>query len=419
MHIDTIDFKKLFESSPGLYLILTPDFTIVAVTDAYLNATMTQRENILGHNIFEIFPDNPNDVNADGASNLRASLNNVLKNKVTDTMAIQKYDVRKPMVDGGEFEMRYWSPFNVPILDSNQNVEYIIHRAVDVTEFVLLKEKNAEQTSTNKQLKTLNEEMELEVLQRGKEIQNANKILEKTNLELNKKAEELKRSNEELTQFAATASHDIKAPFRTVGGYLDIIKSKLDEKIIDDELEEAFNRITAARSRITNLLDDLLRFSEVTENDIPFEEVDLNNVINDALKNLDYNIQRSNANIIIPEQPPVVKGHPSHLVQLFQNLISNGIKFQSKGTIPQVIITVETLKSYFQFIIEDNGIGIEPEYFKRIFMVFERLNNRRDYAGSGLGLSICKRIVDNHGGNIFVESEFGKGTKFYFTLPRN
>lgn len=419
MNTGNIDFKELFECSPGLYLILTPNFTIVAVTDAYLKATMTEREKILGHNIFDIFPDNPKDLNADGVSNLRASLDRVLKSKVTDTMAIQKYDIRKPISEGGEFEVRYWSPFNVPILDINQNVEYIIHRVEDATEFVLLKEKDAEQKQINEQLKTVNNRMELEILQRGKEIQEANKILEKTNLELSKKTEELKRSNDELSHFAATASHDIKAPFRTVGGYLEVIKERLDGKIIDDEIENSFNTITSACARITTLLDDLIKYSKVTETNITFEEVDLNAVMNDTLKNLDYNIEQANANIIIPEKLPIVKGYPSHLIQLFQNFISNAIKFQSKKSSPQVTIMVEPVEEFFQFKIEDNGIGIDPQYFDKIFMVFERLNNRKHYDGSGLGLSICKRVIENHGGNIWVESELDKGTTFYFTLPRN
>ncbi|MCD6019578.1 MAG: hypothetical protein K0S53_2699 [Bacteroidetes bacterium] len=416
---DKIDYKELFECSPGLYLILAPDFTIVAVTNAYLKATMTKRENIVGHGIFEIFPDNPKDLNADGVSNLRASLNRVLKNKATDTMAIQKYDIRKPISEGGEFEVRYWSPFNFPILDINQEIKYIVHRVEDVTEFVRLKEKDAEQRQIFEELKNLNSRMEVEILQRGKEIQNANKILENTNLELNLKTEELKRSNDELSRFAATASHDIKAPFRTVGGFLDIIKKKLGNNPMDSEIEEAFNYITSARSRIATLLDDLLNFSKVSEIDVPFSEVDLNAVLKDVLKNLDYNISEAKANIVIQNRLPIVKGHYSQLVQLFQNMVSNAIKFQTKNSTPTIIITAEPVAESFQFKIEDNGIGIDPKYFDKIFSMFERLNNIQEYDGSGLGLTICKRIIENHDGKIWVESEEGKGTKFFFTLPRN
>ena len=130
------DFRTLFESVPGSYLVLLPDFTIIAVTDAYLKATMTTRENILGRGLFDVFPDNPQDPNATGVSNLRASLQRVLKNKVADTMAVQKYDIRQPQSEGGGFEERHWSPVNSPVLGSGQNLIYIIHRVEDVTEFI-------------------------------------------------------------------------------------------------------------------------------------------------------------------------------------------------------------------------------------------------------------------------------------------
>ncbi len=134
------DFRTLFESAPGLYLVLTPDLRIVAVSNAYLHATMTTREEIMGRGLFEVFPDNPEDPAADGVRNLRASLDRVLQTRAGDAMAVQKYDVRRPQSEGGEFEERYWSPFNSPVLDSNGEVLYIIHRVEDVTEFIRLKQ---------------------------------------------------------------------------------------------------------------------------------------------------------------------------------------------------------------------------------------------------------------------------------------
>jgi len=132
------DFQTLFQSVPGLYLVLAPDFTIVAVSDAYLRATMTQREEILGREIFEVLPDNPDDPPATGVSNLRASLERVLQGKVPDTMAVQKYDIRKPQSEGGTFEERYSSPVNTPVLGPDQEVTYIVHCVEDVTDFVRL-----------------------------------------------------------------------------------------------------------------------------------------------------------------------------------------------------------------------------------------------------------------------------------------
>src|SRR5215208_23094 len=137
--LPTPDFRALFESAPGLYLVLAPDFTIVAVSDAYLQATMTTRHAIVGRHIFEVFPDNPADPDATGTTNLRASLTRVLQHRRPDTMAVQKYDIRRPDADGQAFEERYWSPVNSPVLRDDA-VVYIIHRVEDVTEFVRLEQ---------------------------------------------------------------------------------------------------------------------------------------------------------------------------------------------------------------------------------------------------------------------------------------
>ena len=149
----TPDFESLFQSAPGLYLVLTPDFNIVAVSDAYLRATLTKREDILGRGVFEVFPDNPNDPLASGVRNLRTSLERVLEGKVADTMAVQKYDIRKPESEGGEFEERYWSSVNSPVSGPHKEVRYIIHCVQDVTEFVRLKQQGIEQRKLTDDLK--------------------------------------------------------------------------------------------------------------------------------------------------------------------------------------------------------------------------------------------------------------------------
>ncbi|MGA7921674.1 MAG: PAS domain-containing protein, partial [Candidatus Acidiferrales bacterium] len=154
------DFRALFEATPGLYLVLTPDLKIAAVSDAYLRATMTRREDILGRDIFDVFPDNPDDPSATGVCNLRRSLDRVLQNGVADTMAIQKYDIRTSEAEGAAFEERFWSPFNVPVLGQKKEVVYIIHRVEDVTEFVRLKEQRMDQQKRNQELHSRAKELE-------------------------------------------------------------------------------------------------------------------------------------------------------------------------------------------------------------------------------------------------------------------
>lgn len=169
-----IDFQLLFESAPGLYLILNTDLTIVAVSDAYLKATMTNREEILGRHLFDVFPDNPNDPAATGVSNLKASLNYVLQNATSHTMAVQKYDIRRP---DGTFEERYWSPLNKPVFDKQKKIAFIIHRVEDVTEFVQLRKKEEKQSKLAEEMRGRIQEMEMEIYKRAQEIQEINSRL--------------------------------------------------------------------------------------------------------------------------------------------------------------------------------------------------------------------------------------------------
>lgn len=171
------DFRALFESSPSCYLVLRPDLSIVAVSDAYLTATKTRRAGILGRRLFDVFPDNPDDPHATGVNNLRASLQRVLKNKAPDTMAVQKYDIRLPPALGGGFEEHHWSPVNSPVLGPDGEVIYVIHRVEDVTEFVRLKQRDRQQLEANLELQTRAEQMEMEILVRAQELQAANKQL--------------------------------------------------------------------------------------------------------------------------------------------------------------------------------------------------------------------------------------------------
>jgi len=189
-----IDFQTLFEAVPGLYLILSPDLKIVDANDAYLDATMTRRKEITGRNLFDVFPDNPRDVAATGVSNLRASLNYVLKNKTQHSMAVQKYDIRRP---DGSFEERFWSPLNKPVLNSESEIKYIIHRVEDVTEFIRLKNEQLAKDRITEDLVTRSKEMEVEIYKRAQEIQRMNSELEAIAIE---RAKKLIAKEEEFTK---------------------------------------------------------------------------------------------------------------------------------------------------------------------------------------------------------------------------
>jgi PAS domain S-box-containing protein len=178
------DFRLLFESVPGLYLVLKPDLRIVAVSDAYLRATMTRREQIVGRGLFDVFPDNPDDPAATGVNNLRASLDRVLRGRIADTMAVQKYDIRRPASEGGGFEERHWSPVNSPVLGADGEILFIIHRVEDVTEFVRLATSGGEKDKQAQEFRTRITQMEVEIFQRGQQLDLANRKLRAANEEL-------------------------------------------------------------------------------------------------------------------------------------------------------------------------------------------------------------------------------------------
>ena len=164
------------------------------------------------------------------------------------------------------------------------------------------------------------------------------------------------------------------------------------------------------------LIDDLLAYSRVNTKDGEFESVDMDNVMSTVLSNLHLISEENKAEIIIDEPLPIIKGDPSQMVHIFQNLITNGIKFNDKKT-PEIHISSQINRNEWLFKVSDNGIGIATEYQEKIFEIFKRLHDRQEYPGTGIGLAICQKIIERHGGKIWVESEMGKGSTFYFNIP--
>jgi len=231
--ISETDFKTLFESAPGLYLVLLPDLTIVAVSDTYASATMTKRNEIVGRVLFEVFPDNPDDVTADGVSNLRASLNYVLTNRAQHTMAVQKYDIRRP---DGTFEVRYWSPINKPVVNGNGEVIFIIHRVEDVTDFVRMQNAQVEKDKLTDELLRRAEELEMETYKRSQEIQKLNQELEQKVIE---RTHELETINKTLTDYQTAIDQssivsitDNKGVIRHVNDNFCVISKHTREELI-------------------------------------------------------------------------------------------------------------------------------------------------------------------------------------------
>lgn len=232
--------------------------------------------------------------------------------------------------------------------------------------------------------------------------------------ELNRKAEDLARSNRDLEQFAYVASHDLQEPLRMVAAYTQLLAERYGGNL-DAAADKYIAYIVEGTTRMQTLIQDLLAFSRIGRNGREHQNLDLGGVLDEAAENLKASIGESRA-VLTHGNLPAVHGERSQLVQLFQNLIGNAIKFRGEND-PRISISAERQNHECVFAVADNGIGIAAEYRDRIFEIFQRLHSRAEYAGNGIGLSICKKIVEQHGGRIWVESEPGRGSTFRFTLP--
>ncbi len=225
----------------------------------------------------------------------------------------------------------------------------------------------------------------------------------------------LKRSNEDLEQFAFVASHDLQEPLRMIASYVDLLAERYNDRF-DDDGREFINFALEGAERMQALTDDLLRYSRLDGSGKGFQLVDAGQCLDAALDNLRLNIQETGAKVT-RDKIPEIKADGSHLTQLFQNLIGNAIKFHGKEP-PQIHVGVGETASEWEFSVADNGIGISPDQHERIFLIFQRLHARGKYPGTGIGLATSRRIAEQHGGRIWVESAPGKGSRFFFTIAK-
>lgn len=233
-------------------------------------------------------------------------------------------------------------------------------------------------------------------------------------VELGEAMGRLEKSNSALEQFAYAISHDLNEPLRSITGYIQLL-SKRHSQSLDEQGRHYVDKIENASKKLQEMIAGVLDYSRLGNQKRELAPVDCNEMIGEVLAGLEAAIGETHAEIKCSKLP-IVKGDRIQLMRVFQNLISNAIKFQ-KHKVPVVSISAKRQAGFFLFSVKDNGIGIDPKHFDSIFVIFKRLHSREEFKGSGVGLSVCKKIVESHGGKIWVKSESGKGTTFNFTIP--
>ena len=378
----SVDFRALFESVPGLYLVLGPDLTIVAASNAYLAATKTEREKIVGRQLFDVFPDNPSDPDATGAQNLRASLNAVLRTGQPHAMTIQKYDIPRPEAEGGGFEERYWSPINSPVFTGGK-LTHIIHRVEDVTDVVVLQARHREQeTAHTRQL------------------------------------EHMRESDRAKDEFIAIISHELRTPMTSILGWTRMLSlGDLDAETHRDAIN-ALERSTRAQAK---LIEDLLDESRIASGRLRLDvrAVDVETLVDEAVRAARPNAEARNVTVSFERGPERLEsmGDPARLQQVVGNVLGNAIKFTAEGG--NVTVRVSRAGSLAHIEVKDDGQGIRPEVLPFIFERFRQGDvSRERQSGLGLGLAITRHLIEMHGGSVeaFSEGE-GKGSTFVIRMP--
>jgi signal transduction histidine kinase len=253
-----------------------------------------------------------------------------------------------------------------------------------------------------------------ELYKKTNELERQRRSLLALNRELEKQSEEITRSNKELEKFAYVASHDMQEPLRTIISYVQLLEEKFS-KNVDKEAEQYMDYVVNAGYRMRDLITGLLEYSRINRAEAPVEAVDFGLVLQEVIENLGSSIKESKAVVSVGELP-ALKVNRLQMMQLFQNLVSNAIKFSSNKE-PRIKIFSTTVENGYKFTVEDNGIGIDPKYAERVFEIFQRLHPIGEYTGMGIGLAICKKIVERHGGKIWVEPNPEGGAIVFFTMP--
>lgn len=407
------DFQMLFEQAPSLYLVLDVDFNVLAASDVYLQTTLTRRESILGRNLFDIFPVNPDEPEGEGSRNLRISLQRVLATGQEDSMAMQKYDIPR---EDGSFEERYWSPTNWPVKRADGSVACIMHSVQDVSEFVRLRGLQAQAELEGEELQNNAAALEAEMVNQHALIARANTNLKESNSELARLNQQMRELDQMKTRFFANVSHELRTPLTLILGQV--------ERFLSGQAEPGDTPNLSLIQRQARLLlqqvNDLLDVAKLDAGELRLRYVQLNlaelvrHVASyfDSLASDRDIVYQVEAPAVLPAQADAIK-----LQRVLLNLLSNAFKFTPDGG--RIRIALEPRRQQAWITVQDTGPGVPAEMRDKVFERFVQVEDG-DYSrhgGTGLGLAIVKEFVELHHGEVRLNAAEGGGALFRLELP--
>lgn len=408
-----LDFRLLFESTPSPYLVLDTDLVVVAVNQAYLRATLTLRESLLGRPLFDAFPANPQDPSADGVPTLRQSLEAVLATGEPDVMTLQRYDIpADPGNPAAGFVERYWSPINTPVFDAAGRLTHIIHRVEDVTAFVHARRRGGDSAHAPGQ--GVSESMESDLFVRAREVQDINHRLCEANEELARVGAELRAQQEAKDRFIATLSHELRNP---------LAAAQVATELLALDLGEGHQPVAVLQRQLDALVrmtDDLLDATRARTGrfTVTRSHLDLRDVVRHAVRDAEPDLRELTVLVRLPDEPVAVDGDRVRLGQLLGNLLGNAGKYGRPGGTVEVALEVACRQA--ELTVSDDGIGFDPTLSDQLFEVFARAEPRAgaDVGGLGLGLAIVRAVAELHGGAVTAASPgHGAGARFRVRLP--
>jgi signal transduction histidine kinase len=409
------DFRLLFESLPEKYLVIDPNLVIVAASDAYLAATLTQRGGMVGRRLFDVFPDNPDDPATEGARNLRASLTRVLRQRTRDSMSVQKYDIPRPANAGGGFEERFWTVSNSPVVAPDGSLACIVHAVEDVTEYIQRQLDDPSRSDID-----CLDAMEVDVVRRAREAADLGRDLKEANEELATLYARMQELDRLKTNFFANVSHELRTPLTLI---LAPAERVLAELSANDPHRHELDVILRNARVLLGHVNDLLETSkiEAAKLDLDYSELDLGHLVRLVASSFEtLALDRAvTFTVQAPDHAVVAQVDPVRMQQVLLNLLANAFKFTPPDGTIRIELRDGAGDGTARVEVGDSGPGIAPDRRGEVFERFHQLDgsSTRKMGGTGLGLHIARELVDLHGGSLGVGDAPEGGALFVLDLP--